>query len=78
MGESSMILLIFFSANGFLSNCSLNLCDRLGSGNAFHDINVTKSLPDKSGPAMGILWVLHRMVHWRVALLSVQEWQRQL
>lgn len=35
----------FSSANGFLNNCSLNLCNRLGSENVLYDISMTKVLP---------------------------------
>lgn len=34
----------FSSANGFLNNCSLNLCNRLGSENVLYDISMTKVL----------------------------------
>lgn len=47
--------LIFFSVGSFLSNCNLNLCDRIGCENAISGINTIKSLPNKRGPTVGIL-----------------------
>lgn len=63
-GGGLVVFFIFFSADSFLSNCSLNLCGRTGSENAFHGINMTKSLPTERGLAVGILRVLHGMVRW--------------
>lgn len=58
------VCFLIFSAGHFLSNCSLNLCGRIGSENAFHGINMNRSLPNKCGPTVGMMQVLHGVVCW--------------